>query len=272
MKKGLPDYFGLDKYNISPENVVDLYLHCESSSIHSSVIISPVWNEDIFSEYAFKIEPVSDGSVYDIEYNNRNITYIRCNGIGAPLSGDITLALSCTPCRNVIFIGSAGGLSESLNIGDLVTVSESVSGDGFSNYLKNQPLEPGTFLTPVKPNNELTGLLVSYTNKICKENDINSRKGIIFSIDTIIAQFHHLSSIVSEYGCNAIEMETAAVFNAASLVGINASALLLISDVISNNKSLFNGRTEQEREYYRYVRETYLSRIVLDTLTDERLY
>jgi purine-nucleoside phosphorylase len=67
-------------------------------------------------------------------------------------------------------------------------------------------------------------------------------------------------------------METAAVFNAASLVGMKAAALLLISDVISNNKSLFYGRTEQDRGYYRFVRETSFSKIVLDTLTDERLY
>ncbi len=271
MKKGIPEYFELDKFNISPDSIVDLYLHCEPSSIRRNVIISPIWNEDIFFKYASEIQPVSDGTVYDIEYNSRKITYIRCSGIGAPMSGDVTLALSCTSCQNIIFIGSAGGIRESLNIGDLITVIESVSGDGFSNYLKNQPIEPSTFLTSAKPDIELTGFLESYTNKICKDNDINSKKCIIFSIDTIIAQFHHLSSIVNKYKCDVIEMETAAVFNAASIVGIKAAALLLISDVIPN-KSLFYGRTEQDREYYRYIRETYLSKIVLDTLIDERLY
>ena len=66
-------------------------------------------------------------------------------------------------------------------------------------------------------------------------------------------------------------METSAVFNCSRLVGIAATALLLVSDVIPTNKSLFSGRTEDERSRYKYVKKSVLSRIILDTLCDERL-
>jgi purine-nucleoside phosphorylase len=188
------------------------------------------------------------------------------------MAGDVTLALSCTPCKYVVFIGSAGSMHESIAIGNLITISESVSGDGFSNYLKNQPLQSDSFLTSVKPDNKLNLILEQYANAQCQDSDVVLNRCKIFSTDTIIAQFFHLPTIINEYSCTAIEMETSAVFNAASLTGIKAAALLLISDVTITNKSLFSGRTEQDREFYHHIRETYLSKIVLDTLTDERLY
>ena len=271
MSKGIPDYFELHKYNISPDDIVSLLLHCEPSKIRSSVIVTPIWNEELFLNHATKIESISEGSVYDISYKDKNITYIR-SGVGAPQTGDVTLALSCTPCQNVIFIGSAGGLHESLIIGDLILVNESISGDGFSNYLKNQSLSPTSFFTSAKPNPELSSLLEEYAQSICRDSDITLNKGTVFSIDTIIAQFFHLGYIHEKYGCIGIEMETSAVFNAASIVGLKAAALLQISDVIPINKSLFSGRTEQDRLRRRHIRQAYLSKIVIDTLTDDRLY
>ena len=61
---------------------------------------------------------------------------------------------------------------------------------------------------------------------MCAEAGVVLNKGMVFSTDTIVAQFHHLDSLTTRFDCIGIEMETSAVFNAARLVGIRAAALL----------------------------------------------
>ena len=53
-----------------------------------------------------------------------------------------------------------------------------------------------------------------------------------------------------------------------TLVGIPAAALLQISDVIPDRKSLFSGRTDAEHERRRRLRRTLLSRIALEGLME----
>jgi purine-nucleoside phosphorylase len=72
--------------------------------------------------------------------------------------------------------------------------------------------------------------------------------------------------MVGRFGCIGIEMETAAVFRAARLVGITAAALLQFSDVIPARKSLFAGRTPLERERRREVRKTVLAQAAVNAL------
>lgn len=270
MRKGIPDYFELQNYNISPNDIVRLTLHCETSDIRSRVIVSPVWKENIFFDHVDSVETIAEGFVYEIVYGDRKFTYIR-SGIGAPQTGDVILALGCTPCKNIIFIGTVGGLSKDLVIGDLVLVTESISGDGFSNYLRNKELAPTNFLKSAKPNSELNSLLEKQVRFQCQNKDVILNKGVVFSSDSIIAQFPHLDSIVKKFNCIGVEMETSAVFNAAALVGIKASAILQVSDVIPVYKSLFSGRTKKDHQRRRDIRKKCLSKIVLDTFCDNRI-
>jgi purine-nucleoside phosphorylase len=259
----------LHNYDITSDDVVRLGLGCEPQDIRSEVIVTPIWGEDVFSDCVDRLETVTEGSVYDISYQSRRISFVR-SGIGAPQTGDIVLALSGTPCRNLIFIGSVGGLTDALTIGDLVLVAESIGGDGFSSYLEEGELTPGAFLKSSTPEPYLHALLEEHAASICAEAGVVLNKGVVFSTDTIVAQFHHLDSLMTRFGCIGIEMETSAVFNAARLVGIRAAALLQLSDVIPARQSLFSGRTMQDHQRRRDVRRSVLSRIVLDTLCEDR--
>lgn len=275
MTKGIPEYFAHKKYNISPEDITRLVLRCEPEDIQKKVILTPIWSkEDFLTDIVDNIETISESDfvpcVYTVSYQNRLMTLVR-SGIGAPQAGDVVLALGCTPCRHLIFTGSFGGLTEDLAIGDLLTIAESIGGDGYSSYLKEGELSPHAFLKPARPDAGLNGLLEEHAASLAAENNVNLHKGKIFSSDTIVAQFYHLDGIREKHGCRGIEMETSAVFNCSRLVGIAATALLLVSDVIPTNKSLFSGRTEDERSRYKYVKKSVLSRIILETLCDGRL-
>lgn len=275
MSKGIPEYFAHKKHNISSEDITRLVLGCEPEDISEKVILTPIWSKDEFlAEAADSTETVCERNfspcVYNLTYKNQRITLVR-SGMGAPLAGDVVLTLGCTPCRYLIFTGSFGSLTVDLAIGDLLTITESIGGDGYSSYLKEGDLAPHAFLKPAEPDASLNGLLEEHATTLATESNVPLHKGRIFSSDTIVSQFFHLDEMREKYGCNGIEMETSAVFNCSRLVGIAATALLIVSDVIATNKSLFSGRTEAERWIYQATKKSVLSRIILDTLCDERL-
>ena len=270
MSKGIPDYFSHFKYNIAPSDICRLILHCEPEEVHEKVIITPCWSNIFLAEVADSIETIAEDMVFEVAYNGEKFTLVR-SGVGAPLTGDVVLTLGCTPCRYIIFTGSFGGLTDKVNISDLLVVNESVAGDGFSSYLQEGRLSARAFLKPAKPDIQLNGLLEEYAVALAGEKGVVLHKDRVFCSDTIVAEYLHIDTMKDTHGCIGVEMETAAVFNAAQVVGIRAAALLMVSDVIPINKSLFSGRTEEERARRKYVREQVLSRIILDTLADKRL-
>jgi purine-nucleoside phosphorylase len=253
-------------YGISAGDVVRVTLRCDPEQIESSVVLTPIWSPAIFSRC--RAESVADGiaTVDRLTYGSLSFTMIR-TGIGAPLAGDATIALGCTPCENLIFVGSVGGLDLKQRIGDLAIPTQSFSGDGFSAYLAESPNGPHWHPSqPIKPDQGLQTILVQESRIATKSNSMAVHIGPVFSSDTILAQFHHLDWITSQLRCVGIEMETSAVFKAARLCGIRAAALLQVSDVIPARKSLYSGRTEADQKRRRWARMEILAPAVLNAL------
>ena len=175
---------------------------------------------------------------------------------------DVVLGLGVTVCKNIVFIGSVGALSQELRIGDIVIPEYSICGDGASRYIKNSSLANNdVFGEKAYPNTELLDRAKNITNLICKQNDVKWHIGNNFSIDTIFAQFSHIDEII-RMGCNVIEMETAAAFEAAVLASIPMVALFSISDNTVTKQSLISGRTEKDMEYRQFVRRELFPQII----------
>ena len=276
MGKGLPEYFAHDRYNIKSDDVTRLILRCEPEEIRERVIVTPCWHpKEFLADGVGSIKTIAEGNVYEthiyeISYQNQPISLV-CSGIGAPQTGDVVLALGCTPCRHLVFTGSFGGLTEDLKIGDLFTITESIGGDGYSSYLAKDELTPNAFLKPAVPDPGLNSLLEAYAQEHTAASGVRLHRGRIFTTDTIVAQYFHLDEMVEKYGCSGIEMETSAVFNCAGLNGIAATALLIVSDVIPTGKNLFSGRTQGDRDRYHEIKRAVPGKIILDTLTDNQL-
>lgn len=265
----LPAYFLFKKYGITPLDVVHMAFHCEPEQIQPAVILMPSWKADIFLSDVVSVKEIVPASIYQLEYQERSITIIR-SGIGAPQVGDTMLALACTPCRHAFFTGSAGGLGMDLAIGDLLVVERSVCGDGFSRYLVPELLPPDRFLQDAFPDPDLTTIVREQALRLVA-GAVPVHQGAVFSTDSIMAQFSRLGTIRERLDCLGIEMETAAFFQAARLVGIRAAALLQVSDLPERGRSLFSGRSQEERDHYHQVRKDILSRVVLHSLLDASL-
>lgn len=225
----------------------------------------PFWSVDIFTQVATNITEIVQGSVYQLEYQGQLVSLVR-SGIGAPQTGDVILALGGTSCEEVVFTGSVGGLGNGIQIGDLVVVEKAFSGDGFSRYLDTEVSPSDCFLEPVEPDWDLTERIQTCAMETCRDRTIPLHRGAIFSTDSILAQFFRLDYLVNDLQCIGIEMETAAVFRAAKLLGIRAGALLQVSDVPQQSKSIYAGRTEEEMERRRSIRKDVLAQVVLSSV------
>lgn len=193
------------------------------------------------------------------------VSLIR-SGMGAPQTGDVILALGCTPCEVAIFTGSVGGLGNGIEIGDLAVAEKSFCGDGFSRYLDREVIPGDCFLQSSEPDEGLTEHIKAHAREACRTKSVPLHQGAIFSTDSILAQFFRLDYLTEKLHCLGIEMETAAVFRAAKLVGIKAGALLQVSDVPQRSKSIYTGRRQQEMEYRKSIRQEVLARVVLSSV------
>lgn len=263
--KPLPNFLKLDRFNISPEDVTRAAFHCEPGEIHPDVILMPWWRLEIFEPWADRISTITEDLLYDLEYDGKAVSVIR-SGIGAPQAGDAVLSLGCTPCQRILFAGSVGGLSPAFSIGDLAVPDVAISGDGYCRYLEPGFPPKDCFLERCTPDENLSQAVMRAACPLAQEAGIPLHIGAVYSIDTILAQFGKLEDIANGLGCIGIEMETAAVFKAARMVDIQAAALLSVSDLPLQKKSLYAGRPLEEREHRREIRRTVLSRALLDCL------
>jgi purine-nucleoside phosphorylase len=132
--------------------------------------------------------------------------------------------------------------------------------------LKPETVPDDRLLERAKPDTSLTSHLDETAAEVCARDSIALHRGTVFSIDSIVAQFSRIDYMRHELDCIGIEMETAATFHAARLVGIQAAALLMVSDVIPMKKSLFSGRTEADRARRGEVRRNQLSEAIFKAL------
>lgn len=253
-------------------NVSDVSKHkfkFDISLIEENVIIAPTMTCDFFETFKAEITPLYDKhySISNIKINNIKFTYIT-TGIGASNLVDIVLALGTTNCKNILFIGSVGSLEKDINIGDIILPKCSICGDGVCKYLTGKPLKDSyVFGERFFPNENLFNLSINVTKKICEEENLTFHIVNNFSVDTIFAQFAHIDEI-KDLGSNVIEMETAALFRAAEICNIKSCAILCVSDNIVKNKSLYSGRSDEDKKRKGYARYIITPKIILNMLKE----
>ncbi len=239
------------KYGTTKEDIIKRYGYEE---ILENVVLAPWWSHEIFNDKVLKIEKVSD-RVFNIYGKDFSFSYIEIGQVGAPVILDTVLALGVTNCKNILFIGSVGSLSSEIRIGNIVIPKGSICCDGASRYL-NDNFKDEFF--------EVEYPTVEFTNKIIgliQEFDVKYHHVLNCSVDSIFGQFVHINEFL-EKGALTIEMETASLFKASSLIGVDAGAILVVSDNVLMNKSLFSGRSDEENKYRHYVKEKVIPEIV----------
>ncbi|MDE7293882.1 MAG: phosphorylase [Oscillospiraceae bacterium] len=260
--------FGMTGFGACAEEIFSSTFGTGAENINENVIVSPGWPpERLFDrENITQIvgaSPLFEYKVWDIRCGSGSVSYVN-TGFGAPVVTDALLLLGLTGCRKILFVSSVGALSAEIKIWDIVIPEYSASGDGASRFL-SEDMKRDIFGEKNYPNAEMSELLVNETARLCNEKNAGWHMGRTFCTDTIVGQYGHLESII-KMGYNSIDMESAAAFRTAKIMGISIAALLLVSDNSAARKSLMTSAASrigsEEQEYRQFVRGEIMPQII----------
>ena len=247
------------KFGTTKEDIAKM---CEVDAALENVVIAPWWEHTIFEEHGFTSTQESR-ILYNMSNGDISFSFIEIKEIGAPVCMEYVLSLGVTKCKNIFFVGSAGSIDKDIKIGDLVIPEYSICGDGASRYL-NKNLED-EFGKKEYPTKKLTKEIM----KLCDDINIKYHYVPNFSVDTVFGEFYHTDKFI-EMGCKTIEMETANLFKCGSILDINVTAIFAISDNIVNKKSLYSGRSDEEKNRKRDTKHNTIPNIIINYLSKNK--
>ena len=153
-------------------------------------------------------------------YKGRPVS-VMGGGMGMPSGGIYTYELfNFYGVENIIRIGSAGGLADTVQLRDVVAGMGACTNSSFAEQYRL----PGTY-APIAD----YGLL-SRAVKVAEELGIPMKVGNVLSSDTFYDDNEDALPAWKKMGVLAVEMEAAALYMNAARAGKNALCLLTISD------------------------------------------
>lgn len=172
---------------------------------------------------------------YTGTYQGKEIS-VMGHGMGVPSMGIYSYELyTHYDVENIIRIGSAGGLSDEVDLMDLVIAMGASTN---SNYGLQYKL-PGIF-APIADFD-----LLQKAVAVAKEKNFEVKVGNILTSDTFYTDDSKDNDLWKRMQVLAVEMETAALYYNAARLGKKALAILTISDHLYSKKEL----TAQERQF-----------------------
>lgn len=213
----------------------------EKSQIRKDCILVPLLAKNTCDH--FGIPALARGRLYS-SASNRYFTLIR-TGVGPALAGDAVLHLRQTGCENIILFGSCGLVQSrrGLAMGSLVSPALCYSAESFTELLEKRT-------PPWKASHadtDLRELILAHGGGAVKN-------ATCCSFGSLKLQEERLPALRAE-GIDAVDMECASVFAAASRIERRAAALFYVSDVIGE-KPFFAPLSDSDRTALDTARQT----------------
>ena len=156
---------------------------------------------------------------------------IATHGVGGPSAAIVFEELVMLGAKNIVRLGTAGGLVKELDIGSIYVATGAggiVNGGGLSLYAPN-------YIPAASPDPWLTvGIMDSL-----ERNRIKYYYGPVFSSDSFYAETPGLAEKLSSLGFKAIEMECLTLFTLGWMRGFRTAAVLVISDNLVAEEFVF---------------------------------
>ena len=252
----------LNAHKIYGTSTKDIIHRIGYDKILKNVVIAPWWSYTIFEDHCKEIIQVGE-KVYNVYGDNFEFSFLELKNIGASTILESVLPLGLTKCKQIVFIGSAGAIVDNIKIGDLAVPEYSFSGVGASRFLSIN-LEDD-FENKYYPSKSLTNNLLAIIQN--DFSDYNCHHVANYSVDTIFAQFPHIEHFIT-LGAKTIEMETSSLFKCCNMIGVESCAIFCISDNTLKNKSLFSGRTAEEKVLRHRIRNEVIPQIIIKLFTN----
>lgn len=188
---------------------------------------------DNFLKNVKLVNQVRAMTAYTGYYKGKKIT-IFPSGMGNPSIGIYSYELfKYYDVDTIIRIGTIGGYSKDLKVGDVVLVETSVT---TSNYAL---IQNGDNRKEINSNMYLNNTI----NNVAKDNNINLFESRVLCSDVFYDNSDY-KELESKYNVVGVEMETFALFYTADMLNKKVTALLTISNSFATEEEL----TSEERE------------------------
>jgi DeoD family purine-nucleoside phosphorylase len=155
---------------------------------------------------------------------------IQSTGIGGPSAAIVIAELAELGARRLLRVGTCGAIHPDLELGDLLIVTDAISDDGTS-----RALGAGAVLEPA----------AALRDALLGKRDSRTHTGTVVSTDLFYDGPAGEEERWIGMGALAVEMETATLFALSARRGLEAAALLLVSDL------LLGGRTRIDADALR---------------------
>lgn len=168
-------------------------------------------------------------------YKGRRIS-VQGTGMGIPSIGIYTYELiHFYGVKNLIRIGSAGGLQPGLKLFDIVVAMGACTDSNYGSQFKLA----GTF-APIA-----SYKLLQKAVDTAKVKEIEVKVGNVVSSDVFYSDNQDVVEGWRKMGVLAVEMETAGLYMNAARAGVNALTMLTISDILGSDEAC----TAEERQF-----------------------
>lgn len=177
---------------------------------------------DKYIEHAVRFNSVRNMYGYTGTYKGKEVS-VMGSGMGMPSIGIYSYELySYYGVENIIRIGSAGSYCSEADIYDVILASEAYSE---SSYAK---VQSGYDKDKTYPSEQLNKKILEVSEML----NIPVINGCVHSSDVFYRQDKtpYYKRLYEEKGCIAVEMESFALFQNASVLGKNAACILTVSD------------------------------------------
>ena len=161
------------------------------------------------------------GSAMTVKHSPRKGVSLVNFSVGSPVAALIIEVLATAEPKATLFLGMAGGLHRSLEVGDFILPTAAIRDEGASRHLMPSQV-------PALP----TFKVQKFISQIIVERGLDYRTGVVHSTDYRFWEFdERFKQQLYDERALAIDMETATLFSVGFASKVPIGALLLVSDL-----------------------------------------
>ena len=162
------------------------------------------------------------GTIHSLDRTNGTVGVVGGFGIGAPAAVAVFEELVSYGCTTFMSVGAAGGLSDDVEIGDVVVCTDAIRDEGVSHHYADAEL-----VAAADPE------LVAAMRSAFDTMGVTARSGSNWTTDALFKETVGEVTSYAARGVLTVDMEASALFVVAAHRGISLGSAFCVSDVLS---------------------------------------
>ncbi len=223
--------------NLSKEGWLECAGLAEDEIPDALILEGTWWHKERYEmrlAYLDNVRELNFPDMYLGDYKTKKILF--CCAYGAARAVEPIHAFGSMGSKRVIQIGSCGGLQEGVVTGDILLSEQAKIGEGASQYYGKTDTSSATVQ------------LLDKAQKGFEKRGFKVHRGLHLTTSALFAQPPERVKIWQNAGYLGVDMETSAVFTAASFFNMECASLLFVWDELLNDRTWLDTFSPKETQ------------------------